>query len=876
MRNPIKPSLVMYLLAAILLGASLTAPIHAGDDGDLLTIMETELERSLENLARAADVPLYHLQYAVTDRHMLQLSVRDGGAMVPEESSRRFLDVDLRVGSMALDNTHEIRGGGWRDNYARQRMVEFPLDADPAAVRAALWNETEYQYRKAQERYTKVLTNRQVMVEEEDQSDDFSPAEAHRYQEPISHTALDRGHWQGILDRVGEYLARAPRVRNSRVSLSVTDEATYMVSGEGSRLQHGNHYARLRLQVEGMADDGMVLSRGHTFDAARPERLPDEKTVSATAERLAAELVALCGAAVVEPYIGPAILRNRASGVFFHEIFGHRIEGHRQKSESEGQTFTKKVGEQILPEFISIYDDPTMTQFAGVDLRGTYRFDDEGVPSERVTVVERGTLHNFLTSRSPIDRFPASNGHGRREFGNDVVARQGNLIVASEKTVPHAQLRDSLIAECRRQGKPYGLVFDDISGGFTMTGRGGPQAFKVNPLLVYRVYADGRPDEVVRGVDIVGTPLTSFSKILLTGDDPAVFNGTCGAESGRVPVSAISPSILVSEVEVEKRPKGQDKPPILALPERGDDEQPADDPVFQAMEDELRRSMEHLVIAEMPPPYFLSYRIQDNQTVSIQARYGALVQAEENRQRYLYLDLRVGDPAFDNTGFVGSWNDMADHRKPITEEDDYASLRHQIWLHTDAAYKHALESLARKRAYLQAHPRKDPLADLAPAEFEDYADEPLRLEIDLPGWEQEVRQAARILDDYPELQDWNVAYFAAAVTRRFVNSEGHRHRKGELMHHLQISATAQAIDGQRLSSFLQYATRDEEPTSGEALAANIRRMADELVAMTAAPALDEYVGPVLFTDFAAAQFLSQLFIDQLTPVRQPLLAEDWM
>ena len=179
--------------------------------------------------------------------------------------------------------------------------------------------------------------------------------------------------------------------------------------------------------------------------------------------------------------------------------------------------------------------------------------DDEGTPAERVTVVEHGVLRNFLMSRSPIEGFARSNGHGRREHGNDAVSRQGNLIVESEKVVPYERLREMLIEECVKQGKPYGLIFDDISGGFTMTGRGGPQAFKVLPLYVTRVYADGRPDEVVRGVDIVGTPLTSFSKIIMAADDADVFNGTCGAESGWCPVSAVSPSLLVSEIEVEKR-----------------------------------------------------------------------------------------------------------------------------------------------------------------------------------------------------------------------------------------------------------------------------------------------------------------------------------
>jgi hypothetical protein len=142
----------------------------------------------------------------------------------------------------------------------------------------------------------------------------------------------------------------------------------------------------------------------------------------------------------------------------------------------------------------------------------------------------------------------------------------GNTIVYSSQTTGFDELRKMLVDECKRQDKPYGLMFEDITGGFTGTSRWGAQTFKVLPVVVYRVYADGRPDELVRGVDIVGTPLTSFSKIIYTGDDPAVFNGTCGAESGGVPVSGVSPSILVSEIEVEKRRREQDKPPILSPP----------------------------------------------------------------------------------------------------------------------------------------------------------------------------------------------------------------------------------------------------------------------------------------------------------------------
>ncbi len=562
--------LIRFVVALCLFPVIQISVLSAGETVDLLDVMKEELNRSMKNLSDASDVPMYYLQYSITERHTYSASVTNGGLEAPGSSYRRYLDVDMRVGGMELDNTHEIRGGSWWDNYSPRRIVEFPVEADAGAIRAALWNETEYQYRQVQERYTKVLTNRQVKVEEEDLSDDFSPAEPQQFVEPVVVTEIDADHWNELMKRVGTYFTQFYFVKNSRVSLRVTDKVTYMVNNEGCRLQHTNHYLVFGISVSGMAEDGMSLERNEQYPAASVDNLPDGEVIIADAERLVKELEQLIDAPVVEPYIGPAILLNKASGVFFHEIFGHRIEGHRQKSSQGGQTFTKKVDQQILPGFISVYDDPTLSQYNGVDLRGYYRFDDEGTAAQRVTVVENGILRNFLNSRSPIENFPVSNGHARRQYGYDPVCRQGNLIVKSGKQVPFDELRLLLIEEIKKQEKPYGLIFSDISGGFTMMQRRGPQAFKVKPLLVYRVYPDDRPDEVVRGVDIVGTPLTSFSKIIMTGDDDLSFNGMCGAESGMIPVSAISPSILVSEIEVEKRQKGQEKPPILPPP--GQDE----------------------------------------------------------------------------------------------------------------------------------------------------------------------------------------------------------------------------------------------------------------------------------------------------------------
>jgi TldD protein len=310
----------------------------------------------------------------------------------------------------------------------------------------------------------------------------------------------------------------------------------------------------------------MDLVRVETFESSKPEGLPSEKELVAKEEKMASDLKALREAPLAEPFDGPALLSGRAAAVFFHEVLGHRLEGHRQRGDTEGQTFTKKVNQPVLPTFLSVYDDPTIGTINGIPLSGTYSHDDEGVPSQRVPLIQDGILKNFLMSRMPITNFAKSNGHGRHQPGFMPTGRQGNLIVQSSKTVKDAEMRQQLIDEVKKQGKPYGLYFEDVQGGFTLTTRSLPQAFQVLPVIVWRVYPDGRPDQLVRGVDIVGTPLASLNRILLTGDKTEVFNGICGAESGSVPVSASAPAMLFSEMEVQKRSASRERPPILPAP----------------------------------------------------------------------------------------------------------------------------------------------------------------------------------------------------------------------------------------------------------------------------------------------------------------------
>lgn len=536
----------------------------------VLEVLAGEVARNLGQLqSEDREVPAYFLAYDLVARDHLWLEVQQGQVVRRRLDSDRTIDIDVRVGSPQLDNSHS-QGGNYGPGNGLGAGEPVTVQDDPLALAQALWMFTEEQYRDALVALSAAESNEQLRSQDEAKpaSPDFGDETAVVHLEPRVQLDLEglRKAWEPRLREASVVLGEDPRVLESNVVLLVNVDNRSFVDSNGSKIQSSHVRLRIMLSATGQADDGMRLARFESFEVHTPEQLPAQALLVATAKRLREELVALRAAPLAEPYAGPAVLAGRAAGVFFHEIFGHRLEGHRQKDDLEGQTFSTMIGKRVLPVFLDMVDDPTAQSLGGVPLSGHYYIDDEAVPARRTQLVERGKLRGFLLSRSAVLPFKNSNGHGRRERGNQVVARQGNLIVTSRKTIPDAQLRKTLIEEVQRQGKPYGLWFSDIQGGYTITERSGPQAFKVMPLLVYRVWTDGRPDELVRGVDIVGTPIAAFETIIATGDSPGIFNGMCGAESGDVPVSAVSPSLLLRSLEIERASHDRDKPPLMPPP----------------------------------------------------------------------------------------------------------------------------------------------------------------------------------------------------------------------------------------------------------------------------------------------------------------------
>ncbi|MEY2878121.1 MAG: hypothetical protein RLZZ15_501 [Verrucomicrobiota bacterium] len=555
---------IRFLLAApaLLASAAVAAELPAGAT-PVLAAMRAELDHSLAAL-KAQPAPPYFLSYEITETRRTAVSSSFGALVASSEGTGRVLDIDLRVGSPALDNTHAIRGAGGFGGGG-SGGASIAVDDAPEAIRATLWYQTDRRYKSAVEQLTRVKANVQVKIDEEDKSADFATEAAHSYAEKPLAYAVDRKKLEERVRRFTAPFAANPRIYSAQASISVGVETRWYVNSEGTLLQTSQPGCRISVTATTKADDGMDLPRFQTYFAFRPEQLPSDEVVLADVKKILADLDALRTAPLVDPYTGPAILSGRAAGVFFHEVFGHRIEGHRQKRAEEGQTFKKMLGQKLLPETFTVFCDPNVPRYGGTELGGHYLYDNQGVKAQRVPLIDAGVFTGFLMARIPIDGFPASNGHGRKATGASVVSRQSNLIVEVAKPVSHAALKAELLKLVAEQKKPYGLLFDDIEGGFALTGRSQPNAFNVQPILVYRVFPDGR-EELVRGADFIGTPLSAFSKIVAADDAPGIFNGVCGAESGWVPVSAISPALLLSQVEVQKKEKSQERLPLLAAP----------------------------------------------------------------------------------------------------------------------------------------------------------------------------------------------------------------------------------------------------------------------------------------------------------------------
>ena len=536
----------------------------------LLQTLKSEAERNLAELKKQP-VPAYYISYRVYDLSAYSISASFGNVRNSTPYTQRIFNAAIRVGSPEMDNTREIKESN-ESGYANYNSAGYGmlgLEDNPEAWKITLWQKTDALYVDATKRFEKVKANVAVKVSSEDKSNDFTVETRDRYiEKPLKYSDLkfDPKPWEEKLKKFSAVFNSNKDILDSSCSFEIEMTHKYFADTEGAEIFENRLCYRIMLSASSKADDGMDIPLYKSYFAYELKDFPSDDQIIADAKWLSETISKLRKAPVVDAYSGPMLMSGQAASVFFHEIFGHRIEGARLKNESDAQTFKKKVGELVLPEDMSVIFEPYTKRAKGFALNGQYIYDDEGVKGQRVEIVKNGILKSFLMNRSPIEGFPNSNGHGRGMIQLNTFTRQSNTIIESTNPKSEKELRDIMIAQLKTEGKEYGYLMDMVSGGFTQTGRYMPNAFNVSPYLVYRIYADGRPDEMVRGVDLVGTPLAIFSQIAACGTNYDVFNGYCGAESGSVPASCVSPTLYVKMVETQRKARSQSQPPILERP----------------------------------------------------------------------------------------------------------------------------------------------------------------------------------------------------------------------------------------------------------------------------------------------------------------------
>lgn len=565
-----------------------TGQLGAGSPDEtkrLLAALREELARSMARLRlKGYDTP-YFISYTLRDSETFEVEGKLGAVFGKSHDRRRVLHVEVRVGNYELDNTSA--DGSDQDADLAINLSEVSKDApldDSAgmdALRGALWLLTDQKYKTALAAYARKRAKGVRDVDPEDRAPSFSRETAQRDVAPPPVFAVVDADMANAVRLAGARLRQSP-VLDGEVKLTADRQSRYFVSSEGAEVVEHRVLFNAHLEAQARAKDGMLLNNERDYFGRTPADLPSPAKLAEAVDDLVRDLTQLSAASVLDPYNGPAILMEEAAGVFFHETVGHRLEGERQLSEQEGRTFKGQLSRRVLPEFLSIIDDPTLALSpttpassgrGPIPLNGFYRFDDEGVPAQPVKLIKSGILREYLKSRTPVPGSLRSNGHGRAEGTNDPIGRMANLWVQSDKTVPMATLKAMLLAEVQKQGKPYGLIIRDILGGSTNTANFGTQSFRGQPTMVYRVDAKTGQETLVRGVEMVGTPLSSVAKIMATSDTLGVFNGYCGAESGMVPVSTVAPAVLFSEIELQRVQHASERPPILPAPWR--DAEPA-------------------------------------------------------------------------------------------------------------------------------------------------------------------------------------------------------------------------------------------------------------------------------------------------------------
>ncbi len=524
-----------------------------------------EARRAKKRL-RAPEQPRpYYVSHLIreTGRH------RFGAAFgaIYEDERRRFREgfADVRVGSYAYDH---VQGGGLEDNDTNAESFKYatlPITGG-RGFEHALWRLTECRYREAVE---SMLRKRAAALHMRDPNAALPAFQRRRGKislAPEPAPEVDVARWRRYVQRASAYGNEHPGLYNSFVQLSITVETRLQVDTEGNQILERRPYWDLQVNLDLDNGSGIEVPWNLHWLVTDPAELPSLRRLRSAFRQAVPHLAELAAAPTLRAYSGPVWLDPQPAGLLVHEALGHRFEGNRLLSDGEGQTFRDAVGEDLLPDFLHLYDDPTLRSFEGQSLAGHYLFDDEGVAAARADLVQAGRVAGFLTSRAGIAERHRSNGHARASGAFRPMSRMGVTVLEADGGLTDAAMKRALIDEVERAGLPFGLHIKRAEGGETTTKAYEFQAFLGQVTSATRVFPDGR-EELVRGVNFVGTPLNALRGVLAAGTRSEVDNSYCGAESGWVPVSTISPSLLIEDLEIQSDPARRMSPFTYPMPE---------------------------------------------------------------------------------------------------------------------------------------------------------------------------------------------------------------------------------------------------------------------------------------------------------------------
>lgn len=532
----------------------------------LAAAMEKELKRSMEGLKAPRHPKPYFISYLYRDMQTYNVWGRYGSLGLCKRDHTRNCYVDVRTGDYRYD---QVTKGGLNDNSEDAESVELidmPIDNDEDGLRFALWRLTDAKYREAVSQYHGRKSRDISYLDENRALPSFTrSAQQIPSSEKLQDADFDEDYFRDLVLKASRVFKKYEKIKSSYCDYSCELVTKIYLSSEGVlKIWQTKLYslsAYMWYHSKKVNQDYTLVY--HTTDK---EELPSLKDFCGDIRKKIAMLYELEEADSMKSFAGPVLLAPKPAGLFIHEVVGHRLEGSRLLSDSEGRTFKDRTGQKIMNESLSIYDDPGLTHFEGKSLVGHFPYDDEGVPSQRTSLVENGILKGFLSTRAPLKkRSHQSNGHARNQSYERPISRMGNLIVEPSKGLSWQELKAELIKEIKRQKKKFGMILIEVEGGETETDAYDFQAFLGQVTKALKVYANGE-EHLVRGVDFVGTPLSSLSNIIAVGSETELDNGYCGAESGTVPVSTVAPALLLSNLELQLKSPAKVTEYALSLP----------------------------------------------------------------------------------------------------------------------------------------------------------------------------------------------------------------------------------------------------------------------------------------------------------------------